>query len=664
MNRIKTKYIRVISIILTFTFLSSILSYAVEVDVKVCLSPSSRFSYINHISSENDPEVVVGIASKIPLRILFGIIAGTLRKSTSFNSQEIINLIEENWRDYKNLKQFDNINYKDIYKKNNSIYLPINKTLEIKFSRVKEGKEDTFSEIIKIQDGYVEIELIDNDVENKSQMSEYKRLLVSLLESLSKENVIYEEALSERCNAKKPFNINLLLIGVGLISVSLIAMLYGLNMSCFQSFIALPIVGLTVDYSQRKDLNPRNNIEDFFDIFQRQKLALGSLRTNMPKRKAEYVIEEHMKKCTPVEAFIISKRLVGMLNDKTFPTKWSISEALHFIMPYLSEDEKIELRNDLLTDHGLFKKSMPNIAVREVWDTINGYNRGDDKINVLVRLLYNWKYVLAQMRITPATSIAEKEIKDFIEDCNYDEIVGIADRLTKLLDTKDWQVKWAAVKIIEFLVPYIDDAKRQELKYELSKTYNLLNKDYLSNLPAREAWKTINSGNGVIPKKRKDEGKTFVEYLDYAKKRFLEKLRKMESDLFHVDKEKRPNSLILYADDLIDKGVILDIEETLNNKKLKAKKILSNGEIILYVKNRSIEDEEVKALKTIIERSDSSIKVVIIGGTDLGKSLKDDAKEMKVLQAFAMRRLNKKTGITPKDEQILGIFRGFKRRYT
>ncbi|UCD54614.1 MAG: hypothetical protein JSV93_03585, partial [Candidatus Omnitrophota bacterium] len=134
-----------------------------------------------------------------------------------------------------------------------------------------------------------------------------------------------------------------------------------------------------------------------------------------------------------------------------------------------------------------------------------------------------------------------------------------------------------------------------------------------------------------------------------------------ELERITVKESEKPNAIILYADDLIEKGAVLDMEDTLKNTQLKQKKVLTGSKIILYVKKRKKEDTEVQGLKGLIQKSDSTIDVFIVEKSDLHGSERrdfDETKEMNALKEQALRKLNGENGIRPEAEQLLGIIRG------
>ena len=121
-----------------------------------------------------------------------------------------------------------------------------------------------------------------------------------------------------------------------------------------------------------------------------------------------------------------------------------------------------------------------------------------------------------------------------------------------------------------------------------------------------------------------------------------------------------PSALILFADDILKKGVISDIAETLQNSEFKNRKILTNGHIILYVTSSKKDDEDIKALSRVITSADKTITVSIVDANDLGRKngFKSEYEEMKELKDFAGNQLRRATKLNPADKQLLGILRG------
>ncbi|MDD5440056.1 MAG: hypothetical protein PHS37_07710 [Candidatus Omnitrophica bacterium] len=74
-------------------------------------------------------------------------------------------------------------------------------------------------------------------------------------------------------------------------------------------------------------------------------------------------------------------------------------------------------------------------------------------------------------------------------------------------------------------------------------------------------------------------------------------------------KPVKPQSLILYADDILKNAILYDFKDTL--KLMKEKGILKDGKIVLYVKNQGIE-QKVEELKALIERNLGSDTEVIL----------------------------------------------------
>jgi len=83
------------------------------------------------------------------------------------------------------------------------------------------------------------------------------------------------------------------------------------------------------------------------------------------------------------------------------------------------------------------------------------------------------------------------------------------------------------------------------------------------------------------------------------------------------------------------------MEETLNNTDFNSKKILTNGHVILYVKNKGKDLEEVMALSRVITNADKTITVSIVDAKDLGRKngFKSEYEEMRELKDYASNRI-------------------------
>ena len=110
--------------------------------------------------------------------------------------------------------------------------------------------------------------------------------------------------------------------------------------------------------------------------------------------------------------------------------------------------------------------------------------------------------------------------------------------------------------------------------------------------------------------------------------------------------EKQNNSLILYADELIEKAAIIDIENTMRTVFLK-NKVLKNTKIILFAKQKI----NALLLKRIIENANAHLSVTIVDQTQLNdnNNIVSDQDEVKTLINIARRKGSK---------NVLAIIRG------
>jgi len=142
------------------------------------------------------------------------------------------------------------------------------------------------------------------------------------------------------------------------------------------------------------------------------------------------------------------------------------------------------------------------------------------------------------------------------------------------------------------------------------------------------------------------KNKTFAE----VRPQMLEELGKACDD-FKADK---PQSLILYADDILKNAILYDFEDTL--KLLKEKSILAGGKIVLYVKDREMA-EKAGGLKTLIEANlgnDTEVLLVKKWETEELVSCEDPMIEIDFLARGASRDAKGRLNGT----EILGIIRG------
>ncbi len=135
------------------------------------------------------------------------------------------------------------------------------------------------------------------------------------------------------------------------------------------------------------------------------------------------------------------------------------------------------------------------------------------------------------------------------------------------------------------------------------------------------------------------------------------KMKELEETLAEV-KETKPNSLILYADEMIDKGAVLDLADTIKSAKVKESGILKNASVILFAEKRGKTEPEVLAVKRMIELADDTIEVTIADRTDLNGNISDEAGEIKALKNLASQKLSRSTGLSPEKDQFLGVFKG------
>jgi len=96
---------------------------------------------------------------------------------------------------------------------------------------------------------------------------------------------------------------------------------------------------------------------------------------------------------------------------------------------------------------------------------------------------------------------------------------------------------------------------------------------------------------------------------------------------------KSGQSLILYADDILENAVVLDLEDTVKNILVKHN-ILQGGKIILYAR----EAASATILERIINRTDPSIDVITITKDELRNTNGSELKEVIALVSFAKRK--------------------------
>jgi len=149
-----------------------------------------------------------------------------------------------------------------------------------------------------------------------------------------------------------------------------------------------------------------------------------------------------------------------------------------------------------------------------------------------------------------------------------------------------------------------------------------------------------------------DEAKRAKRLTVKSKKTFAEVRPQMLKDLgkacdeFKADK---PQSLILFADDILKNAILYDFEDTL--KLLKEKNVLAGGKIVLYVKDKEME-QKTEGLKALIENNlGASAEVVVIKQWERGQlnSCGDPVKEIEALVRISTSRGAK---------EILGVIRG------
>ncbi len=105
--------------------------------------------------------------------------------------------------------------------------------------------------------------------------------------------------------------------------------------------------------------------------------------------------------------------------------------------------------------------------------------------------------------------------------------------------------------------------------------------------------------------------------------------------------EQAAQSLILYADDILETAAVMDFEDTMR----KAKAILKDGKIILFARK----PENATILERMIKRADSNIDVITITKDELRNTNGSELNEVKSLVNFAKQKGAK---------DILAVIRG------
>ncbi|MFH1790653.1 MAG: hypothetical protein ABH885_01545 [Candidatus Omnitrophota bacterium] len=125
-----------------------------------------------------------------------------------------------------------------------------------------------------------------------------------------------------------------------------------------------------------------------------------------------------------------------------------------------------------------------------------------------------------------------------------------------------------------------------------------------------------------------------------------------------------PNALIMYADQLIDRGVVFDIERTLSDTEMGKRNVLTGGKVVLFTESKGKNDEDVKKLARLVKKGDPTIKVILVDEGDLkelNKPLATDYQIMDALKDMAMRALRQDPlyrGVAIQQDKVLGIMRG------
>jgi len=160
------------------------------------------------------------------------------------------------------------------------------------------------------------------------------------------------------------------------------------------------------------------------------------------------------------------------------------------------------------------------------------------------------------------------------------------------------------------------------------------------------------SGGHEMIRTEKDEAARAAKLTVKTKKTFKEARPELLKELgkacddFKADK---PQSLILYADDILKNAILYDFEDTL--KLLKEKNVLAGGKIVLYVRDKEME-QKTEGLKALIENNlRSSTEVVVIKQWERGQLISpgDPVKEIESLVRISASRGAK---------EILGVIRG------
>jgi enolase len=145
---------------------------------------------------------------------------------------------------------------------------------------------------------------------------------------------------------------------------------------------------------------------------------------------------------------------------------------------------------------------------------------------------------------------------------------------------------------------------------------------------------------------------------------------------------EKPNTLILFVDDMVKKGAVVDLEKTLGNTDFQDRKVMTNGVIVLYAKKEGKNPDELEklemnteAIRNIILRSDNTIGVTVVSEEDLPGAARVAANhrgEMQALTDVAIDELKRKTrerlrasksaeaekNLKFTKERVLGIIRG------
>jgi len=144
----------------------------------------------------------------------------------------------------------------------------------------------------------------------------------------------------------------------------------------------------------------------------------------------------------------------------------------------------------------------------------------------------------------------------------------------------------------------------------------------------------LNNKEGLTPKEAMETLRISTKEVDFNYSMMELKAttrRKVPDTTFKIQKTRQ--SLILYADDILENAAVIDLEDTLREMR----NVLKGGKIVLFARR----PENATILEKIIKRADPELKTIVVTPKDLhnGENINgNDEKEIKELIKFAKRK--------------------------